>query len=642
MNPPILNFDFSSPLATTVGPEVPRLHNDTPKPDYSFSDQRLMQHFGIAIASSSSIDQLYSNISQIIKRQTDCLCIWNVPKNTDGEFNDPQLLADSEDDPLWPIVDLQVKEMLARVARTHHICSSPIQNSPHTTLVAAPIFKQINKKSNSVIDSILIGCFSSKTESILRLQWLTGIASDAISRWHQKQSLNSEENKSRYLTDSIGLIHSLDQTQSISQAIVILANHLRRLCDAEQVSICLTDAKNVVSLQAISDVEQIDFNADSNKTILHACQQTARQNDEVSYPEDGKTGSIEQLALQKYCQANGAEACVCIPLITGNGRRLGVVLLACSKGKVENLHYRTYCSKLIQMTSSHVDVVIRANRGTKDIFAAGLGKLKSSNKTRAFILAVTILVAVMLIPFTYRVNCDCELQPVLRRFIAAPHDSILEKTYVNSGDMIATDQLIASLDGRKLRIELSGIRADHDGAKKRRESALALGNIAESQIALSEMNRFLSKIDILKQQLTQLEVRSPIDGLVLTGDLEKAEGAPLEMGQTLFEVAPLNEMVAEINIPESEIQYVTSGMPVVFKLNAFPLESWTGKVEHIHPCTEIVDNQSVFIARVHLPNTQNQFRPGMQGSAKIETERAPLGWNLFHRGWESIRYWTVW
>ena len=315
MNPPILNFDFSSPLNATVGQEVPRLHNDTPKPEYSFSDQRLMQHFGVAIASSNSIDQLHLNLSQIIKRQTDCLCIWNVPKNTNDDFDNPQLLADSEDDPLWPIVEVQVNEMLARVARTHHICSSPIQNSPHTTLVAAPISKQINKKSNRVIDSVLIGCFSSKTESILRLQWLTGIASDAISRWHQKQSLKSEENKSRYLTDSIGLIHSLDQTQSVSEAIVILANHLRRLCDAEQVSICLSEAKNVVSLKAISDVEQIDFNADSNKTILHACQQTARQNDEVSYPVDGKTGSIEQLALQKYCKANGSEACICIPLI---------------------------------------------------------------------------------------------------------------------------------------------------------------------------------------------------------------------------------------------------------------------------------------------------------------------------------------
>ena len=642
MNSPILHFDFATPTHTRAGSEFPRTGSDARKPDYSFSDQRLMQHFGVAIASSDSIDQLYSNISLILKRQTDCLCVWNVPKNGQGEFEDPQLLSDADDDPLWPIVEEQVKEMLARVARTHHICSSPIQTSPNTTLVASPISKQINKKSNSEIDSVLIGCFAAKTDSILRLQWLTGIASDAINRWHQKQNLNNEVNKSRYLGDSIGLIHSLDQTQSVSEAIVILANHLRRLCDAEQVSICLTDERNVVSLRAISDVEQIDFNADSNKTILHACQQTARHNGETCYPDNGRTGSIEQLSLQKYCKANGSDACICIPLISGNGRKLGVVLLACSREKVANKHYRTYCSKLIQMTSSHVDVVIRANRSSKDIFSAGLNKLTNSNKTHGLILATSILIAVLLIPFTYRVNCDCELQPVFRRFIAAPHDSILEKTLVKSGDTIAVDQQIALLDGRKLRIELSGIRADYDGAKKRRESALALGNIAESQIALSEMNRFQSKIEILEQQLTQLVVRSPIHGLVLTGDLEKAEGAPLEMGQTLFEIAPLNEMVAEINIPESEIQYVTSGMPVVFKLNAFPLKTWSGNIEHIHPCTEIVDTQSVFVAKVRLPNTDNQFRPGMQGSAKIETKKATLGWSLFHRGWESVRYWMVW
>ena len=642
MNPPILKFDIATPLQAPDRPDRPRPNNDPLETVYSFSDQRLMQHFGVAIANSNSIDQLHSNISHIIKRQADCLCIWNLQKNDVGEFDNPQLLSDAEDDPLWPIVETQVQEMLQRVDRTNHICSSPIQTSPHTTLVAAPISKRIDKKSNIEIESILIGCFTSKTESILRLQWLTGIASEAISRWHQKQTLVHEENKSRYLSDSIGLIHSLDQTQSVSEAIVILTNHLRRLCDAEQVSVCLTDARNSASLQAVSDVEQIDFNADSNKSILHACQQTAQQNNEICYPDDGKTGSIEQLSLQKYCQANGTDACICIPMMTKDDRQLGVVLLACSREKLENQHYRTYCSKLIQMTSSHVDVVIRANRSTKDIFSAGLSKLTSSNKTHAVLLAAFILVAILMIPFTYRVNCDCELQPVMRRFIAAPHDSILEKTHVKSGDTIAVDQLIASLDGRKLRIELSGLRADYDGAKKRRESALALGDIAQSQIALSEMNRFQSKIEILKQQLTQLEVRSPIHGLVLTGDLEKAEGAPLEMGQTLFEIAPLKEMVAEISIPESEIQYVTSGMPVVFKLNAFPLKKWAGKIEHIHPCTEIIDNQSVFIARVRLPNTDNQFRPGMQGSAKIETKLAPLGWNLFHQGWESVRYWTVW
>tara|TARA_B110000495_G_scaffold203695_1_gene228864 strand:+ start:1273 stop:3201 length:1929 start_codon:yes stop_codon:yes gene_type:complete len=642
MNSQILKFDFATPPPASGTGEGPRTPNNTEQTDYSFSDQRLLQHFGVAIGNSDTIEQLHSNISQILKRQTDCLSVWAIQKNEQGEFELPQLLSSPEDDPLWPVVEEQVRAMISRVSRTNHICSSPVQTSLHTTLVVSPISKQINKKSDTQIDGVLIGCFAAQTESVLRLQWLAGIASEAIGRWHQKQNLNTEENKSRYLRDSIGLIHSLDQTQSVSEAIVILANHLRRLCDAEQVAICLAEGRNAVSLKAISDVEQIDLNAESNKTILHACQQTAQQNVEACFPDKEKTGSIEQLSLQKYCKSNGAEACICIPLITGDDRKLGVVLLACPREKLENNHYRTYCSKLVQMTSSHVDVVIRANRGAKDIISAGLNKLTSSNRTHALLLAISIFIAVLLIPLTYRVNCECELQPVFRRFVAAPHDGILEKTLVKSGDTIAVDQVIALLDGRKLRIELSGIRANYDGAKKRRESALALGNIAESQIASSEMNRFQSKIEILEQQLTQLEVRSPIHGLVLNGDLEKAEGAPLEMGQTLFEIAPLTEMVAEISIPESEIQYVKSGMPVTFKLNAFPLETWSGKIEHIHPCTEIVDTQSVFVARVRLPNAHNQFRPGMQGSAKIKTKKATLGWNLFHQGWESLRYWTIW
>lgn len=42
----------------------------------------------------------------------------------------------------------------------------------------------------------------------------------------------------------------------------------------------------------------------------------------------------------------------------------------------------------------------------------------------------------------------------------------------------------------------------------------------------------------------------------VSDDIDKADGAPLEMGQTLFEIAPLEEgMMAEISVPEEEIQH---------------------------------------------------------------------------------------
>ena len=96
----------------------------------------------------------------------------------------------------------------------------------------------------------------------------------------------------------------------------------------------------------------------------------------------------------------------------------------------------------------------------------------------------------MAIPLPYRVACDCELQPVLRRFVAAPYAGILERTFAENGDIVSKDQLLAQMDGRNLRIELSGLQAELAGAKKKRDLALAQGDIANSQIARSEMERF--------------------------------------------------------------------------------------------------------------------------------------------------------
>jgi multidrug efflux pump subunit AcrA (membrane-fusion protein) len=156
------------------------------------------------------------------------------------------------------------------------------------------------------------------------------------------------------------------------------------------------------------------------------------------------------------------------------------------------------------------------------------------------------------------------------------------------------------------------------------------------------MRRHQAEIELLQQQLTNLEIRSPIDGLVVAGDLEKAEGAPLEMGQTVFEIAPLDRMVAEIAIDESEIPYARPGMDVSIKLNAFPFRKWQGTVQSISPSTEIVKDDSVFIAEVEIVNAEMLLKPGMEGSAKIVADRAPLGWSLFHRPYESLRYWMIW
>jgi len=242
----------------------------------------------------------------------------------------------------------------------------------------------------------------------------------------------------------------------------------------------------------------------------------------------------------------------------------------------------------------------------------------------------------------YRVKCECQIQPTQRRFVAAPYNGILEKSLVEVGAVVTKDQVIARLDGRQLRIELAGIEAEFEGARRRRDSSLAMREIAQSQIEKSEMNRLSAQIKLLNNRMKDLEVRSPIDGVIVVGDMDKVQGAPLEMGQNLFEVAPLQTMVAEIGIPESEIHYVKDSDAVTLKINSFPFEKWSGNVQQIHPSAEIIGDETVFVAEVEIDNVSGELRPGMEGSAKISTHWSPIGWNLFHNAWETLRYWTIW
>ena len=111
------------------------------------------------------------------------------------------------------------------------------------------------------------------------------------------------------------------------------------------------------------------------------------------------------------------------------------------------------------------------------------------------------------------------------------------------------------------------------------------------------------------------------------------------MGQTLFEVAPLDDMVVEISVPQREITHLQEGQKVRVRLDAFPGRTWHVQLTNIQPRSEVRDQQNVFIGDGTLENADQQFRPGMNGRAKIVTSRRSLGWILFHKPWEAFVMW---
>jgi multidrug efflux pump subunit AcrA (membrane-fusion protein) len=248
-----------------------------------------------------------------------------------------------------------------------------------------------------------------------------------------------------------------------------------------------------------------------------------------------------------------------------------------------------------------------------------------------------LLVAGLFLPVHYRVDCKCKLQPVVRRFITAPFDGPLEKSLAEPGDIVAEGQTLARIDGREVRWEASGLQADRNRAEVKRNTSLAKHDMGAARMAALETERLELKLRLLQRRADHLEIKSPIRGVIVGGDLKRAEGMPVTVGQGLFEVAPLDQMIFELAVPEQEFARVAIGQEVTARLDAFPQKLWRGTIAKIYPRAESRDSEKVFLAELAVDGSDESLRPGMNGRAKIVTRRHFLLWILMHRPWEQLQ-----
>ena len=583
-----------------------------------------------------SLEQLLKGSSEVICCQAECLGLWVTQKGEDDTFSQIYSILTEPGSVEWESFQVIGRRMIKLAASSSQIQTSRIINQPNHQLVVVPVIE------NGGVNLMIAGCFH-RSENENQNEWLMGIFAQSVANWFSEKKLGKAEIRSRSLNDVVALTSELDKAKNLDSASLILVNQLKKLTQAQQVAFAVANRSHLPKLMAISDIEFVDHSLDATRSTTQACGQAIQLNEVVVYPDRRKEANPANTApLEQYCKVNNFDSCISVPIADANGKATGAILLAVAPKQTAEPGYVSYLSQLAQMISGHLQVVIRANQSIKDHLLSVCSDKLSTKISRIVMAVAGLLLAVMLIPWPYNVSCKCEIQPVLRRYIAAPHDGVLEKNLVKNGEVIKKDQIVANLDGRQLRIELAGLEAELKGTSKRRAVAMANNQIADAQIAMSEIKKLNSQIQLVKDKLENLEIRSPISGIVVAGDLEKVEGAPVEMGQTLFEVGPLDKMLAEISVPENEIPYVQPGMEIRIKLNAYPFKTWHGEVTRIHPKSELRDQESVFVAEVHLDNENLNLKPGMKGQAKIVSKAYPIGWNLFHQPFEKLRYWMVW
>ncbi len=126
-------------------------------------------------------------------------------------------------------------------------------------------------------------------------------------------------------------------------------------------------------------------------------------------------------------------------------------------------------------------------------------------------------------------------------------------------------------------------------------------------------NNQISELEKKGVPRSTITVLSPESGVVMQKLVQ--EGAYVDEGTSLFQLADLSVVWAEIEIPESDIRIIRNGYPVTIGTAVYPSEKFQGKVVFISP-VENPESRTITV-RLALANAKGKLRPEMFVNAKI-------------------------
>ncbi len=156
-----------------------------------------------------------------------------------------------------------------------------------------------------------------------------------------------------------------------------------------------------------------------------------------------------------------------------------------------------------------------------------------------------------------------------------------------------------------------------------RELLVATGNGGASDLAKSAREK-LRLLGVGEEEIDEivksgkadrrLVLRAPSSGHLIRKDV--VEGAHVEAGQTLFELADLSRVWIEAEVYETDIDFLRKGQTIEATLEPFPGRVFTAKVSLIHPHLDATMRTNA--VRFELDNPRHELRPGMFATVRIK------------------------
>jgi len=277
-----------------------------------------------------------------------------------------------------------------------------------------------------------------------------------------------------------------------------------------------------------------------------------------------------------------------------------------------------------------------------------------------------------------------KVEPITKVEVKSKASGIVKKLLVQAGDKVKKGQLLAQLDKEEIQAQvaqsqaalqaaeasLKGSEADYERAKvdaegpdvpllkrayeraigmakegvvstsaledaqKNYELSLNKQNVSKAQLVVlrakigqseAQVAQDRANLKQLEEQLGYTDIDSPIDGVVLSRDVEMGDAVSsiLVLGSSATLVMTLgdtSEVYVKGKVDESDIGKVYLGQPARIKVESFKDKTFNGKVTRISPMGVEKDNVTTFEVRVSINNPGGELKAEMTANAEIILE----------------------
>jgi len=227
------------------------------------------------------------------------------------------------------------------------------------------------------------------------------------------------------------------------------------------------------------------------------------------------------------------------------------------------------------------------------------------------------------------------IQPERRADLRAEVGAVVIQVLKENGEPVRKGDVLLRLDETSIRDSVNSADEATRAAEQtlaqaqrmyeRQKTLLASGMVSTQAQEDAEIRRNNAQSDLAaarsrsvsaRQQLTRTVVRAPFDGIV--SERKVSNGDTAQVGKELIKVIDPASMRFEGLVSADKIGVVKVGQPVLFRVNGYPGQNFSGKVKRVDPAANAVTRQVEVL--VEFAESAQPRVAGLYAEGRVESQ----------------------